>query len=103
LKVFATSLKRVTFKSCQNIDLMDLVDCRNLETLHILGSYSALVEMKKSDRLSFSSLLPHLKSFKSDICLGLWTLWLEGKSELTHLVVNCGHIGTKVISKRFFF
>ena len=96
LKAFASSLKQVTFKSCQNINLMDLMPCTQLEGLCILESSSLEETKAEPDGLSFS-FLPHLKSFESNICLGLWSLWLEGKHELTRIILECCHIGTKVI------
>jgi len=97
LNAFAPSLKSVTFNSCQDINAMDLIPCYQLETLRILKS-SSLAEINiDPGRLSPSSFLPHLKSFESAICLDRWTLWLEGKPELTHVVLDCCHIGTSVI------
>lgn len=101
LNAFAPTLKHLTFKSCDGINLMDLIHCRQLETLFILNcrGSSSLAETKvEPSRLNPSSFLPHLKSVKSDICLGLWSSLLEGKSELTHVVLNCFHNGTKVKS-----
>lgn len=104
LKVFGPSLKRVTFDRCKKINLMDLIPCHQLESLHILGG-SSLDEGNENEitRLSPNKLLPKLTSFESCICLGLWTLWLEGKSELTSVILKCCHNGTKVIQYFPFF
>ncbi len=102
LKTFASSLKRVTFSSCDQINLMDLLPCRQLESLSIL-KYSTLEKSTaESASLSPSSFLPHLKLYKSEICLGLRSLWLEGKSELTHVALNCWHTGANVIEFIYF-
>lgn len=102
LKTFASSLKQVTFKSCQNINLVDLMPCTQLESLCILESSSLKGTKVEPDGLSPSAFLPHLKSFESNICLGLWSLLLEGKHELTHIILECCHIGTKVILRIIF-
>lgn len=98
LEAFAPSLKRATFNSCKNINLLDLLPCSQLESLRILKSSSlADIKVESDGRLSPKAILPHLKFFESEICLNLWTLWLEAKSELTHVVLNCCNNDTQVI------
>ena len=72
---------------------MDLDPCRQLESLSIL-KYSTVGESSAEPPSSF---LPNLKSFKSEICLGLWSEWLERKPNLTNVVLNCYHYEAKVI------
>jgi len=91
LNYFAPSLKRVTFVSCKNINLIDLIDCTQLESLAILKESSLERICVDFDRLSPSSFFPRLQSFESDICLEIATFFLEGKSELSHVVINCFH------------
>lgn len=98
LQVFAPTLKHVTFNSCKNIDILDLIPCVQLKTLRILKSSSLAVTKMDPGRLSSSSFLPNLKSIESDICLDCCTLLLEGKSELVHVVLNCWHNGTEVFT-----
>ena len=101
LNAFAPTLKYLTFKSCDGIDLMDLEPCCQLESLIISSSHrlttSSLAESKVDpSRLSPELFLPALKSVESDVCLDRWTLWLEGKPELENVLLNCCHNGTKV-------
>lgn len=96
LEAFASSLKRVTFSSCKKITLTDLMPCCQLESLSILG-FSCLEKPEIAPARPPPNFLPQLKSFQSDYCPGLWSLWLEQISELTHLTLNCCHYGTKVI------
>ena len=101
LNAFAPTLKKLTFNTCNGINLMDLEPCCQLEILRISSSRLTISDQAESkvdpSRLSPELFLPALKSFESDICLDRWTLWLEGKSELTHVVLDCCHIGTSVI------
>ena len=78
LRAFSGTLKRVTFTSCKNINLVDLIPCTQLENLRVLKS-SSLADIKvEPSLLSPDSFLPHLKSFESRICdLTPWTSWLE--------------------------
>ncbi len=101
LKSFAPSLKSVTFNSCKNINWMDLLPCTKLESLVIFESSSLVSTKIDPSRLPPDSFLPNLNHLESHICLGLLTLWLETKSEMTAIVLNCCHIGTEVIDKYF--
>ena len=96
LKAFGAGLKRLTFESCEKINVPDLVYCKQLEALQILGS-SCLAVKKTDDNLNPESFLPLLKSFESRPCLGTWSSLFEEKSTLVCLCLNCTHIGIEVI------
>jgi len=97
LEAFAPSLMSVSFNSCENINLMDLLPCTQLESLVIFEPSSLVATKVDPSRLSSCSFLPNLNYLESHICLGLLTSWLETKSEMTGIVLSCCHIGTEVI------
>jgi len=96
LKAFGAGLKRLTFESCEKINVPDLVYCKQLEALQISGS-SCLAEKKTNGNLNAETFLPLLKSFESHSCLGTWSSLFEEKSTLVSLCLNCTHIGIEVI------
>ena len=46
LKVFGAGLKRLTLKSCEDINVPDLIYCKQLEALQILG-FCCLAEKRQ--------------------------------------------------------
>ena len=100
LKIFGPGLRHLTFWSFAEFNMADLIPCNLLESLRIYGSLSSILEPPSNEVniiLRAHSFLPQLKVLKSDICLGQWLRLLEEKPEMTHIVLNCCHIGTEVI------
>jgi len=80
------------------ISLSHLIPCSKLERL-IIGEDCVLIKDEAVETASWISMpfLPVLKSFTSYVCLGEWGLLFESKKTLTELVLNCSHIGIRVI------
>jgi len=91
LKVFGADLQNLELKSAGSVKLADLALCKKLDSLRILGSTSLLPESFDitSDAASF---LPQLKSFESDVCLGIYSRLFEEKSTLLRIVLHCSHV-----------
>jgi len=81
------------------LELQDLALCQQLESLKLAGeSKLCAVEDDGYTSLDEKSLLPKLKKFHCDMCLGNLSNLIEGKQNLVHLHLNCCHVGivTKV-------
>jgi len=103
LKVFGAELQHLKLKSAGSVKVADLVLCQKLESLRILGSTTLLPESFDStpDAATF---LPQLKSFESDVCLGIYSLLFEEKSTLLRIVLHCSHVNidtNEPLQKRF--
>ena len=97
LSVFGPHLKHLTLESCKEINLQDLMPCLQLETLCL--QMKSTLDLEESDPISEpESFLPQLKSLESDICLGALSHLFEEKPDLTRVVLNCYHVGIKVIA-----
>jgi len=99
LKVFGAELKELNFSARSEFSMHNLLACPKLESLCI-RSYGADDCSKLVDSgppfSQATTFLPHLKVFKSDICLGRWSYLFENKSNLTSLSLLCCHIGYQV-------
>ena len=75
-----------------------LAGCTKLEELDIF--YHQILPLKPSDSISWTpdTFLPSLKKYRSDVCLGIWSPLIEGKSKLTDLKLKCCHFDTDVIT-----
>lgn len=103
LKVFGAGLQHLELKSAGSVKLADLALCQKLDSLRTLGSTALLPESfdSTSDAATF---LPQLKSFESDVCLGIHSHLFEEKSTLLRLVLHCSHVNIdkdEPLQKRF--
>lgn len=99
LSSIGSQLQRVTFVSCEAINIDDLTPCNQLKTLQIYFS-SSVIDLSKDlvqcvFRNRSQDFLPSLNRFESDICLGETSAVFEEKSTLTHLELDCCHVNTK--------
>ena len=94
LEVFHPLLKFLVLKNCTKIKLADLAVCFELEGLKILAGCS--FNSHDIDVFNPDTFLPKLKSFQSNICMGLPSRLFEEKSGLVNLVLHCSHIGIEV-------
>jgi len=95
LKSFGSELESLTFESCLELDLSDLLPCVKLESLFIL-SHSTLDPKAIGSNIIAHTFIPQLTSIESGICLSSWAFLFEGKSALTRVFLNCFHLGTVV-------
>ena len=98
LKVFGAELKELNFSTHCEFNVHNLLACPKLENLCI-RSYGDDCSKLVDSGPPFSkatTFLPHLKVFKSDICLGRWSYLFENKSSLTSLSLLCCHIGYQI-------
>ena len=91
LEKFGPELQQLEFKRCEGIKLADLSLCLQLENLRIIA-ITVLPNIVDST-VDEATFLPHLKSFESDVCLGLHSRLFEEKSTLVQLVLECSHVG----------
>lgn len=95
LEIFGPKLDQLSFDSCSDINMIDLLLCPSLRVFNITGS-SNLSTFEDSSKVAAETFLPHLQVLRSDICLGLWSRLFENKSEMTDVFIHCCHIGTEV-------
>lgn len=98
LEIFGPKLDQLSFDSCGDINMIDLLLCPSLRVFNITGS-SNLSTFEDSSKVAADTFLPHLQVLRSDICLGLWSRLFENKSEMTDVFIHCCHIGTEVSAK----
>lgn len=99
LEIFGPKLDQLSFDSCCDINMIDLLLSPSLRVFNITGS-SNLSTFEDSSKVAADTFLPHLQVLRSDICLGLWSRLFEEKSErLTDIFIHCCHIGTEVSTK----
>lgn len=103
MKVFGWKLKSLELQFCKKIQLEHLASCTQLEKLKIMGG-SILISSARNDpmiRWAPDTFLPLLKSFESDICLGVWAPIFEKKSTLINLELDCIHTGMPDVRIQF--
>jgi hypothetical protein len=103
LKVFGAELQHLELKSAGSVKLADLALCQKLESLRILGSMTLLPESFDITS-NAATFLPLLKSFESDVCLGIYSRLFEEKSTLLRIVLHCSHVNIdkdEPLPKRF--
>lgn len=102
ISVFGEKLRNLIFKSCIQIKPQYLVPCANLETLKFLVSKKKHTTNLNTDGVDLHTIdtqtfLPSLKTLVSQICLREFSTIFKRKSTLTHLELDCSHVGLLVI------
>ncbi len=96
LDVFGPTLKMLKLDSLNKMKLSDMAPCSKLEELTIKRCHN--FEASYPSNWTWANILPHLKSIKSECCLGNWAPLIERKlSSLNAAQLSCCHIGTDVI------
>jgi len=95
LSSFGPHLNSLSFWQCTQIDLQAFAYCTVLKRLNLKKGCSFKLK-DDGDAAPLPGILPALKIFYSDSCLGPWSRFFETKSTLTSLRLNCCHIGTEV-------
>jgi hypothetical protein len=75
LETIGSQLETLSFRSCDDLDIMDLQPCVALENLYIAEGSAKVVVLPDAD-----DFLPNLKTFEGGKCLGKVAKQLKGKA-----------------------
>jgi len=104
LDILGPNVKKLVLNNCADIDMAYLGSCcTKLERLTFYDCSFIMDYSKASSRHTPETFLPKLTHFESrDCCLGVWGELIEKKSTLSHLSLECCHIGKNVIIEKCF-